>query len=85
MAMKKTVTTAQGFEANDAYHRVENVVLTSKDKMSFRIRSYKDASGLPAFADEGFECDYNINGSNPIAQAYVFAKASEKFQDSLDC
>lgn len=85
MAMKKTVITAQGFEAKDAYHRVEGVTLTSKDKLSFRVRSYKDSSGLPAFADEGFDCDYDIGGDNPIAQAYAFIKASEKFENAQDC
>jgi len=84
MALQKTMPTPQGFTATDAYHRVEGVVLNSKTKMSFRIRSYKDSSESVAFADHGYDCAYDISGSNPIAQAYAYAKTLDSFSDATD-
>ena len=84
MALKKTVNTIQGFEAIDAYHRVEGVQI-NKDKINFQIRSYKDDSGLPHFADLSFNCAYDIQGDNPIRQAYKFIKTLPDFADAVDC
>lgn len=35
MALKKTIKTPQGFEAVDAYHRVEDVRLSEKNQNVF--------------------------------------------------
>lgn len=85
MALKKTVKTHQGFDAVDAYHRVEGVRLNGKQSMSFQVRSYKDDSGLPAFADATYEAAYDISGNNPISQAYAHIKALLEFADAKDC
>ena len=85
MALEKTVTTTQGFEAKDAYHRVENLMLIAKDAMSFSIRSYKQATGVPAFAETQHTAIYDIQGKNPIAQAYAAAKKHPEFADAVDC
>lgn len=85
MALKKTVKTQQGFDAVDAYHRVEGVRLNGKTSMSFQVRSYKDNSGVPAFADVAHEGVYAINGDNPIAQAYAHIKTLSEFTDAKDC
>lgn len=84
MALKKTVTTVHGFEAAGAYHRVENVVLNGKDKITFHVRSYKEPS-LPAFNDQFLECAYNLNGGNPIQQAYTHLKSTDEFSTAEDC
>jgi len=81
MALKKTVTTVHGFEAVGAYHKVENVMLNGKDKINFHLRSYKE-SGLPAFNDQFVECAYDLNGGNPIEQAYAHLKTTEEFSDA---
>jgi hypothetical protein len=85
MALKKTATTEQGFEAVDAYHRVEGVRLNGKTSMSFQVRSYKDNSDIPAFSDVKHDCAYDINGKNPIAQAYDHAKTLPEFAGAVDC
>jgi len=85
MALKKTVTTEQGFEANGAYHRVEGVRLNGKTSMSFQIRSYKDAKDFPAFSDAMHICAYDIEGKNPIAQAYEYLKTLPDFTGAIDC
>jgi hypothetical protein len=86
MALEKTITTASGLVAEDAYHRVEGVQLERKDTISFRLRSYKDSStSLPAFHEEAFKCAYGLTGANPIAQAYAFVKTQQAFADAKDC
>ena len=85
MALEKTVTTPQGFEALEAYHRVENLTLVAKDAMSFVVRSYKQQTGVPAFAESHHTAVYDINGVNPIAQAYVSTKKLSQFSDAKDC
>ncbi len=85
MALKKTVITSQGFDAQDAYHRVENLALIGKDSMSFCVRSYKQPTGFPAFAEIQHNATYDIAGDNPIAQAYEAAKKLSQFSDAKDC
>jgi hypothetical protein len=85
MALKKTVITPQGFNAEDAYHRVEGLELTSKDSMSFLVRSYKQANGFLCFAEKRITAEYDIAGANPIAQAYLTAKELDQFSNAKDC
>lgn len=84
MALKKTVTTVHGFDAVDAYHRVENISFDGKDRINFFVRSYKEGC-LPSFNDQFFNCVYDMNGSNPIQQAYAHLKALPAFSDAVDC
>jgi len=85
MALKKTVKTQQGFDAIDAYHRVESLNLIDKKRMFFQVRSYKESEGLPSFSDAAYEAVYDINGKNPIAQAYDHAKTLPEFAGAVDC
>lgn len=85
MALKKTTTTHQGFTAEDAYFRVEYVKIVNKDKIEFNVRGYKDNSGLPAFEDHSASCLYDLNGKNPIAQAYAYVKTLPDFAGAIDC
>jgi hypothetical protein len=84
MALEKTVTTPHGFDAVDAYHRVESVQV-NKDKMTFQVRSYKDNSGFPHFDNLALECIYSIAGENPIKQAYAHLKTLPEFAGATDC
>lgn len=84
MALEKTVKTAQGFDAKDAYHRVEFVRLLKKDEMAFNVRAYKNATEVTAFSDASYACSYNIDGSNPIKQAYEHLKSLPEFADAAD-
>ena len=85
MALKKTVTTPQGFEAVDAYHRISFVTLRGKTNLQFNIYSHKDSDTKPHFAEQVFDCAYDLNGDNPIAQAYNFVKTQPEFADAQDC
>ena len=85
MALKKTVITPQGFQAQDAYHRVENLTLLAKDTMSFTVRTYKQATGVPAFSEFHYTAQYDIENDNPIAQAYKHLKTLPEFAGATDC
>jgi|LakMenEpi03Aug12_release.lakeMendotaPanAssembly.Ray.scaffolds.fasta_scaffold374178_3 hypothetical protein len=85
MALKKTTKTHQGFDAIDAYHRVENLSLINKTRMFFQVKSYKDNEGLPSFSDVAYESVYNLQGPNPIAQAYAHLKTLPEFLEATDC
>lgn len=84
MALAQTVTTPHGFTASNAYHRVEGTQV-NKDTMAFQVRSYKDNSGFPHFADASFNCVYDMAGANPIRQAYEHLKTLPKFAGATDC
>jgi len=84
MALSKTTTSPQGFEATNAYHRVESISLITNASMTFRVRAYKDVS-FPAFGDDGFMCAYDINGENPVRQAYLHLKTLPEFAIATDC
>lgn len=84
MALKKTVITPQGFDAVDAYHKVENVRLISIYEIAFQLRSSKDNTS-PHFSDVEFQAAYDLNGDNPLAQAYAHLKTLPEFSDAVDC
>lgn len=84
MALKKTVQTAQGFDAVGAYHKVGSLSINGKSSLSFQVTSHK-ADGLPPFANELYLCAYDINGVNPIAQAYAHLKTLPAFVGAEDC
>lgn len=85
MAFKKTVITPQGFEARDAYHRVEGVRIISKAEIKFQLRAYKNKETGQHFSDDEFNAPYNILGENPIAQAYAHLKSLPEFADAVGC
>jgi hypothetical protein len=84
MALKKTISTVYGFNVADAYHRIENVTLNGKDKLNFNVRIYTVAD-KPFFAENVMSCDYDLNGANPIAQAYEYLKTLPEFAGAVDC
>jgi len=83
MALQKTVTTAHGIEVNNAYHRVENLSLPEKTRMTFVVRSKVDPK-KPAFSSKEFSFAYDIDGQNPIKQAYEYLKTLPEFAGATD-
>lgn len=84
MALLKTISTVYGFEAVDAYHRVEAVSIVSKESVNFYLRSYKEV-GKPFFAEQLLSANYSLTGENPIKQAYLHVKSLSQFADAVDC
>lgn len=85
MALEKTVTTPHGFEAVNAYHRVSGVSLIAKNKISFTVKSLKSSDALAEFASELYSCPYDLNGANPMTQAYAHLKTLPEFAGAKDC
>ena len=85
MALKKTVTTAHGFVADNAYHRVEDMTFQGKNVIKFNVKSYKDSSANTPFAVVDFGCGFDLSGKNPFAQAYDFVKSRQEFTGAEDC
>ena len=84
MALSKTVLSAYGFQANDAYHRVEAVSLVGKENITFHVRSYIETD-KPFFAEQVLSCAYALGGENPIKQAYAHLKTLPDFAGATDC
>jgi hypothetical protein len=84
MALAKTFDTVHGFQAVNAYHRVESVSLISKEQISFHVRSYT-ATDKPFFVEKIVTAPYELNGANPIKQAYGHLKTLPDFAGAADC
>ena len=85
MALQKTKNTNIGLEAPQAYHRVETLHVSTKNKMDFFIRSYANKDQQNWFAEKQYESEYDINGKNPIQQAYLHLKKQPEWSDAIDC
>ncbi len=85
MALTKSIKTEWGIEVEKAYSRIENVTLTAKDKITFHVRYYVLKEKVPFFTEKVFGCDYDLNGENPIKQAYLHLKTLPEFADAVDC
>lgn len=84
MALMKKTTTYFGIEVLNAYHRVEGVRIVAKNKLQFQVRVSIDGLA-PHFSDTEYECAYDLNGKNPIEQAYIFVKTLPEFENAIDC
>lgn len=84
MALKKNTTTEHGINLEDAYCRVDNIVINNKTDMSFLVNVYADktAKQIQTFT---FKCSYVFSGNNPIAQAYEHLKTLKEFDGAVDC
>lgn len=83
MALQKTTQTRFGISVPNAYHRVEFLTLERKDAMRFNLRSYASVE-MPPFDEAAFEAPFDINGDNPIRQAYEHLKSLPEFNDAED-
>jgi len=83
MALKKTITSVHGFTATDAYHRVECLRLDSKTLIAFHVRSYVSPD-KPFFTEQILAANYDLNGENPLAQAYAHLKTTPEFAGAVD-
>lgn len=84
MALAKDISTPFGFDVSGAYHRIEQVRLESKTSMRFCVRAYADVSAS-AVVNAEFVAVYDLNGENPIRQAYLYLKTLPEFAGATDC
>jgi hypothetical protein len=81
MAISKT-TTFKGCTIADAYHRVWNVKV-SKDSVSFGLGVHS-SSDDEMIDSTSHSCAYNLDGDNPIKQAYQHVKTLPEFAGATD-
>lgn len=84
MAIKKTLTTNFGLDV-DAYMRVENITFHEKTNLRFVLKYYAKPVGYPAFQEQNFLFEYDLNGENAYVQAYKYLKSLEQFEHAVDC
>lgn len=84
MALKKTITIFGDIEVKNAYLRVENVSIFEKTKLVFSIVGRKTAESQ-IISSSSYNSEYDIDGENPIKQAYIHAKSLPEYSDAIDC
>ena len=84
MAIKLSIKTNSGIDVPDAYHRVSSVQISNKQNMSFVVTSHKTATNTH-FQESAFGCAYDLDGKNPIAQAYAYLKTLPVYAEATDC
>jgi hypothetical protein len=84
MALHMNIVTPHGIEVANAYHRVEGVELLSKSQMAFSVRAYADVLRA-AVSDARYAIPYDLDGENPIRQAYLHLKSLPEFAGATDC
>jgi hypothetical protein len=85
MALKKTIITASGLTADNAYIRVENPKLVGKSAVEFEAACYVSDNHPVSFYMTRHTGPYDMNGSNPFKQAYLHLKTLPQFADAVDC
>lgn len=89
MALEKTFLTAQGFEAVNAYHRVEKIDVVSKTEILLDVRSYKnkpEPDKTPVLLSSFVvSVPFDVNGSGVFTQAYSGLKQTANFENATDC
>jgi hypothetical protein len=84
MALKKDFITSQGIEIKDAYIRVYAVDCGTKTHATAKI-SVQVAQDKPMIENVIGSFAFDLEGANPFAQAYAFAKTLPAFAGAQDC
>ena len=89
MALEKTIITAQGFEAVNAYHRVEKIDVVSKTEMLVDVKSYKQKpepeKTSTLLSSVVLSVPFDVNGAGVFSQAYTGLKQTANFAGATDC
>jgi len=87
MALQKNIKLAVNFgievEIPNAYIKVKNVDC-SKEKTTYTVSIKKSNDGMLVHNVYG-NFNYDINGENPIKQAYLHIKTLPEFAGAIDC
>lgn len=85
MALKKTFITSTQIEIADAYLRVDHLLIQEKTHLSYRVRVYKSPEEKFPVEEVSFSCAYDLDGANPMEQAYAHLKTLSEFAGAADC
>lgn len=83
MALSKNIN-YKGIDVSNAYIKVWRI---DGDKTTLKcgVGYYASSSSHDLFKSETYEFSYNINGENPIQQAYEYLKTLPEFSGATDC
>ncbi len=86
MALSQTLSIDVGSRSvafDGAYARVSEYHGT-KSRISFVV-TWSEAAGTAMLRQDTYVCDLNIDGDNPIRQAYLHLKTLPEFANAVDC
>jgi hypothetical protein len=83
MAIQATINTSSGLSITDAYCKITEVSIT-KNSVTFTLQVFADKT--KTFVIENvFTAPYDLDGPNPIKQAYEHLKTLPEFEGAEDC
>jgi hypothetical protein len=85
MALQNNITTDSNLEVSNAYIRVENIKVQSKQSICFKLKAYKNADEQLSFYENILGCPFDLEGGNPFQQAYEHLKTLPEFSGATDC
>lgn len=74
---------SRSVEFDGAYARVSEYHGT-KSRMSFVV-AWSETLGTDMLRQDTYMCDLDINGENPVRQAYLHLKTLPEFTTATDC
>jgi len=85
MALTQDYLTAWDFTIPSAYLKVTSVTIESKTAMTVFVRVFASKDCSNAVRETRYSGEYNLEGANPIKQAYLYLKTLPEFADAIDC
>jgi hypothetical protein len=89
MALSIPLDTPFGIRLESAYVKIAQIQIISKNSFNLEVHFYasqpKEVSLQPIFVKNSFIAFYDLNGPNPIKQAYLHLKSLPEFADAVDC
>jgi hypothetical protein len=86
MALQKNIKIemcGKNIEFNNAYIKIKNFN-GDKNRILFFTKTLNEKDG-ELITESAYDFDYNINGENPIKQAYLHLKTLPEFAGATDC
>lgn len=86
MALSQSLSMKVGSRSvqfDNAYARVSEYHGT-KSRMSFVV-AWSETPGTDMLRQDTYMCDLDINGENPVRQAYLHLKTLPEFANAVDC
>ena len=87
MALTKTITLVNNFQEFSIFEDVYLKVTSfsgSKETVSFDLSAFKEKDGVLLQKQE-YVIAIDLEGPNPIKQAYLHLKSLPEFADAVDC
>jgi len=84
MALSLTICQETGIEVQDAYVQVVSALVHKNQTATACYAIFADRKKLP-FNSMEVTYPYDLEGPNPIKQAYLHLKSLPEFADAVDC